>query len=177
APPGRTHGGGVVGGPGQGRPGGEPARARWPGGGLRAARFGGRGSVPSGRSGGAVRLEGPAAAGPTGLQREEARLPQLPSVLPGGGHRWGGGSAVERGGRRLPVDHQVAAGRRPAPGRGDSRPGVTDPVGRPDQRPVSVTVTLSAVVWPSCPKATIRTVTLRPAYDGSYAWWPRKAPP
>src|SRR5690606_5390476 len=111
APPREQQRGGAVRGAGQGRPGGEPARAGRRGGGLPVARVGGRGPVPRGRAGGALRAEGPATPGRARLQREEARLPQLPAVLPGGGHRRGGGPAMERTGRRLPVERQVAAAR------------------------------------------------------------------
>src|SRR5690606_33859536 len=56
----------------------------------------------------AVRPQGPASPGAAGLQREETRLPQLPAVLPGGRHQWGGRARVEPAGRRLPADRTGA---------------------------------------------------------------------
>ena len=59
-------------------------------------------------SGNPVALSGseePAAPGPARLQREEARLPQLPAVLQGRRHRRRGRPALEPRSRRLPADN------------------------------------------------------------------------
>jgi uncharacterized protein (TIGR00288 family) len=53
------------------------------------------------RRGGVVRPQEPGTQGRAGLQREEARLPQLPAVLQGGGDGRRGAPGVEPGGRRL----------------------------------------------------------------------------
>ena len=60
------------------------------------------------RRGGAVRSEEPASQGTARLQREEARLPQLPPVLQGGRHQRRGRSAVEPRRRRLPAHREGA---------------------------------------------------------------------
>ena len=71
-------------GPAKGDPEVSLPGARRPGGGVRAAAIGGLRPGRRRRPGGAVRSEEPAAPGAARLQREEARLPQLPAVLQGG---------------------------------------------------------------------------------------------
>ena len=75
---------------GEGRPRGHASGARRPGGGVRSAALGGLRPGRQRRLGGAVRSQESGTQGAPGLQREEARLPQLSPVLQGGGDQRSG---------------------------------------------------------------------------------------
>ena len=106
APPRRAQRGRAGRGPGQGRPRGRPCPSTATG--RRRSRCCARVVPDLAGSDGAVALSGlknQLRRVAARLQREEARLPQLPAVLQGGRHQRRGRPAVEPGRRRLPAHH------------------------------------------------------------------------